>query len=195
MQTPRCVFQLTVSKCRSEVVHRYPLYIIISSSGSAPSSEHSCLHEWTLFWMILTMLTCCVETKFLQLKVKCNCVVTYALWLICMALPICWRIIDGCLKRCVNGLVMDRLCKMSEQSWGDLRLTCPNVLCLTSSLVICAVYWIWSIWQLGFLTKCYGKVTLTEKPRQTAALGRMRSKLHEWPAVYPAFAQQAARGN
>jgi len=33
------------------------------------------------------------------------------------------------------------------------------------------------------------------KPRRAVVLGRMRSELREWPAVYPAFALQATRGS
>ena len=123
------------------------------SSSSAPISEHSRLHKLTPLWTILRTHPRCVKTKVMGPKVELYCTEPCPPWSTCRASTIRWRTSDGCSKnaRVVLWWVGSR--KMSEQTncrlfaitevtggWPDL--------CLTSSLVICAVYGICSIGHL-----------------------------------------------
>ena len=120
-----------------------------SSASSAPISEHSRLHKLTPLWTILPTHPRCVETKVMGPKVELYSTEPCLPWSTCPASPICWRMIDGCSKNAWVVLWWVGSRKMSEQTksslcdnWGDWGWP---VLHLTSSLVICAVYGIWTI--------------------------------------------------
>ena len=120
-----------------------------SSLSSTPIGEHSHLHKLTSLWTILHTHPCCIETKFMGPKVELYCMEPCPPWSTCPASPMHWRMIEGCSNnaRVVLWWVGSR--KMSEQTesslcdnWGDWGWP---VLCLTSSLVICAVHGICTI--------------------------------------------------